>query len=149
MEPFVRQVLLLCITKIRVLRKLKKKKAHLNLWVEPNTQLRRSLQRVPHGYPYSEDLTNFWTKLIFRPKIEMSGSGFSVYGKIFLLKFFVSVLVIFVCEAIPSKRRNNNWPKKFFHKLIHYFSVGNATYQTTEQELGDYFSTVGQVTNVR
>ncbi|EFP02713.1 hypothetical protein GCK72_001610 [Caenorhabditis remanei] len=27
--------------------------------------------------------------------------------------------------------------------------VGNATYQTTEQELGDYFSTVGQVTNVR
>ncbi|EFP03269.1 CRE-EXO-3 protein [Caenorhabditis remanei] len=28
-------------------------------------------------------------------------------------------------------------------------SVGNAAYQTTEQELGDYFSSVGQVTNVK
>uniref|UniRef100_A0A1I7TU90 RRM domain-containing protein n=1 Tax=Caenorhabditis tropicalis TaxID=1561998 RepID=A0A1I7TU90_9PELO len=27
--------------------------------------------------------------------------------------------------------------------------VGNAPFQTTEQQIGDYFSNVGQVTNVR
>ncbi|KAF1769803.1 hypothetical protein GCK72_001620 [Caenorhabditis remanei] len=71
-------------------------------------QLRLGQPLLRHGYPSRdfEATTNFRTRLIVCPKIEMSGRGFSVY-------------------------------------------VGNAAYQTTEQELGDYFSSVGQVTNVK